>query len=124
MCTWKAWELRPFLFDDNLGCPVRRAPSDHPAHFDPSPGWAHIGTRDLYAERRIGGTPGSRCYVLSATTLTRSRVLSMSRWLRRSRRNPPNGRQIFVKRLSPRSNDSVTSVPPSLLERNSYRHVF
>ena len=66
----------------------------------------------------------SRCYVLSATTLTRSRVLSMSRWLRRSRRNPPSGRQIFVKKLSPRSNDSVTSVPPSLLERNSYHHVF
>jgi hypothetical protein len=58
-------------------------------------------------------------YDPSATDFTRSRVRSMSRWLRRSRRNPPSGRQILVKMLSPRSNDSVTSVPPSSVARNS-----
>lgn len=56
---------------------------------------------------------------LSATAFTRSSVRSMSRRLRRSLRTPPRGRQTFVKRLSPRSNDSVTSVPPFSVARNS-----
>ena len=62
---------------------------------------------------RLQGRKVAADHEPSATALTRSRVRSMSRRLRRSRRNPPSGRQIRVKRLFPRSNDSVTSVPPS-----------
>ena len=55
----------------------------------------------------------------SAAALTRSRVRSMSRRLRFSRRKPPRGRQILMRRLSIRRNDSVTSVPPLAPGANS-----
>ena len=77
-----------------------------------------LATRPLRhpADARPPGGPGQE---RSATAFTRSRVVRMSRSFRRSRRIPPSGRQILVKRLSPRSKDSVTSVPPSGAARNS-----
>lgn len=58
-------------------------------------------------------------YAASATALIRSSVRCMSRRLRCSRRTPPSGRQSFTRKVSPRSNDSVTSVPPSSVPANS-----
>ena len=86
---------------------------------------AHVWSREKRTARvpvdpaAAGAVTTSCGYAASATALTRSRVRSMSRWLRRSRRKPPSGYQILVKRLSPRSYDSVTSVPSAALPRNS-----
>ncbi len=96
---------------------IDRGGRGHARMREPSAAGRNEGAGDRTLELRP--SPAGVHAGCSATAFTFSRVRSMSRWFRRSRRNPPRGRQTLVKKLSPRSKDSMTSVPPSSVALNS-----